>query len=60
MVEAEDAGLAKFDILSQRGLGKVRDAVNIIEQNKKEKIDIHDVKRFMRDQQVSDNLNMQS
>ena len=33
MLEAEDVGLYKFDILSQRGLGKMRDAVNIIAQN---------------------------
>jgi DNA polymerase III alpha subunit len=30
MVTAEDIGLYKFDILSQRGLGKIKDAVSII------------------------------
>ncbi|MFI5134754.1 MAG: DNA polymerase III subunit alpha, partial [Chitinophagales bacterium] len=56
MQEAEDVGFAKFDILSQRGLGKVRDAVDIIRENQGESIDIHDVKRFMKDEDVRDNL----
>lgn len=56
MIEAEDVGLYKFDILAQRGLGKIRDAVNIIKQNKKEEIDIHDVSKFKKDEKVRDNL----
>lgn len=31
MLEAEDLGLHKFDILSQRGLGHIRDAVEMVE-----------------------------
>lgn len=44
MVIAEDVGLYKFDILSQRGLGKIKDALQIIAYNQPEKakIDIHD------------------
>ena len=34
MEEAENIGLHKFDILSQRGLGKIRDAIKIVKQNK--------------------------
>ncbi|MBK9175193.1 MAG: DNA polymerase III subunit alpha [Flavobacteriales bacterium] len=49
MIEAEDIGLYKFDILSQRGLGHIRDAVTMVEQRSGERIDIHDVKPFMRD-----------
>ncbi|MBK6946054.1 MAG: DNA polymerase III subunit alpha [Flavobacteriales bacterium] len=33
MLEAEDLGLYKFDILSQRGLGHIRDAVELVEKN---------------------------
>ena len=33
MVVAEDIGLYKFDILSQRGLGKIREAVDIVKYN---------------------------
>jgi len=33
MVIAEDVGLYKFDILGQRGLGKIKDALALIEEN---------------------------
>ncbi|HKI90648.1 MAG TPA: PHP domain-containing protein, partial [Draconibacterium sp.] len=33
MQVAEDVGLYKFDILSQRGLGKIKDALEIIKKN---------------------------
>ncbi len=54
MVVAEDIGLYKFDILSQRGLGKIKDAVEIVKDNHpdKEAIDIHDIKRFKEDKQI--------
>jgi DNA-directed DNA polymerase III PolC len=54
MVLAEDVGLYKFDILSQRGLGKIKEAINIISENHPAdpKIDIHDIKRFKRDERV--------
>jgi len=50
MLEAEDIGLYKFDILSQRGLGKIKDALGIIKTNKGTDIDIHDVKSFKEDE----------
>ena len=34
MLEAEDVGLNKYDILSQRGLGHIKDAVDLIKANK--------------------------
>lgn len=52
MIEAEDIGLAKFDILSQRGLGKIKEAVDIIKQNKNVNIDIHDIPKFKNDELV--------
>lgn len=52
MLEAEDIGLFKFDILSQRGLGKIKDALAIIRENRGDEIDIHDVKRFYEDGEV--------
>lgn len=57
MVVAEDVGLYKFDILSQRGLGKIKDAVEMV--NKKQvhnPIDIHDLARFKQDEKVKDML----
>lgn len=59
MVEAEDAGLFKFDILSQRGLSKIKDTLEVIQYNKPDQdkhIDIHDVKRFFEDEKVKDLL----
>ncbi len=54
MVVAEDIGLYKFDILSQRGLGKIKEAVEIVGYNRPElpPIDIHDIKRFKEDKKV--------
>ena len=47
-------GLYKFDILSQRGLGKIKDTVAIVAYNhpEKEPIDIHDIKRFKQDEKI--------
>ncbi len=56
MIEAEDVGLYKFDILAQRGLGKIRDAADIIKQNRNVEIDIHDVQKFKKDEKVRENL----
>jgi DNA polymerase-3 subunit alpha len=52
MLEAEDAGLYKFDVLSQRGLGHIRDAAEMIEKRHGITLDIHDVKRFKQDEKV--------
>ncbi|WP_159018929.1 DNA polymerase III subunit alpha [Algibacter sp. L3A6] len=54
MVVAEDIGLYKFDILSQRGLGKIKDTVDIVKYNhpEKEPIDIHDIKGFKTDENI--------
>ena len=54
MVVAEDIGLYKFDILSQRGLGKIKDTVGIVAYNHPEQppIDIHDIKRFKEDDKI--------
>jgi len=58
MVVAEDIGLYKFDILSQRGLGKIKDAVEIAQRNHpgQKPIDIHDIKGFKKDERIKDLL----
>ncbi|MDB5272201.1 MAG: polymerase subunit alpha, partial [Chitinophagaceae bacterium] len=38
MFEAEEMGLHKYDILGQRGLGHIRDAIRIIKKNKGETV----------------------
>jgi len=54
MVVAEDIGLYKFDILSQRGLGKIKNTVEIVRKNHPDKppIDIHDIQRFKQDKRI--------
>jgi error-prone DNA polymerase len=39
---AEDVGLEKFDILSQRGIGTINDAVKLIKKNRGIDVDIRD------------------
>jgi DNA polymerase-3 subunit alpha len=58
MVVAEDIGLYKFDILSQRGLGKIKEAVQIIDHNYTEQppIDIHNIKGFKKDDRIKNLL----
>lgn len=55
MVIAEDVGLFKFDILAQRGLGKIKDTLAIVKYNQPSKadFDIHDVKRFYKDDKIN-------
>ena len=55
MVVAEDVGLHKFDILSQRGLGKIKDALEMVRARDPKtaaEIDIHDMRRFKADEGV--------
>lgn len=51
---AEDVGLFKFDILSQRGLSKIKDTLDIIHANDPEtpEIDIHDMNMLKTDPKV--------
>lgn len=49
MYVAEDLGFAKFDVLSQRGLGHIKMAVDIIRQQRQLSVDIHRVQDFMQD-----------
>ncbi|MDG1331841.1 MAG: DNA polymerase III subunit alpha [Crocinitomicaceae bacterium] len=51
---AEDVGLYKFDILSQRGLGKIKDTLEIIGYNRPDQgeIDIHNMRQFKSDERI--------
>ncbi len=55
MVIAEDVGLFKFDILAQRGLGKIKDTLAIVKQNQPEKadFDIHNVAAFYKNPTIN-------
>ncbi|MCH4822694.1 DNA polymerase III subunit alpha [Gramella lutea] len=55
---AEDAGIHKFDILAQRGLSKITDAIEIIKQNQPEAEikNLENVKIFKEDAAINDLL----
>lgn len=56
MYLAEDIGFEKFDILSQRGIGHIEEAAEVIFQNKGIKVDVHDIDTFKKDKQVAKQL----
>ncbi|MEM0939819.1 MAG: DNA polymerase III subunit alpha [Bacteroidota bacterium] len=58
MIIAEDVGLFKFDILSQRGLEKIRDTLEVIKYNCPDKpdIDIHNFAAFKCDPRLNHRL----
>lgn len=49
MYGAEDLGIHKFDILSQRGLGHIKDTVDMVAQQHGVKIDIGRTEEFKKD-----------
>ena len=52
MYVAEDLKFEKLDILSQRGIGHIKEAVEIIQENRGEEVDIHQVEHFFQDEHV--------
>lgn len=53
MLEAEDLGLSKYDILSQRGLGHIKDAVIYIKENQGIEVDAHQIQTFKNDPKIA-------
>lgn len=49
MFVAEDIGINKFDILSQRGLGHIKEALRLIKKNKGQDVNIHNFENFRKD-----------
>ncbi|MEZ4906837.1 MAG: DNA polymerase III subunit alpha [Saprospiraceae bacterium] len=56
MYGAEDLQFHKYDILSQRGLGHIKDSVSLIQKNKGISIDIHDIINIKNDANVKKQL----
>lgn len=56
MFTAEDIGLNKFDVLSQRGLGHIRSTLELIQQQHGKHIDIHDTKKFFSDENIKERI----
>lgn len=52
MYVAEAIGFEKLDILSQRGIGHIRDAADIISRNRGIDVDVHRVDKFKKDKKV--------
>lgn len=46
MYEAEEIGLHKFDVLSQRGLGHIRDGIDLVKKRHHREPDIHDAAKL--------------
>jgi DNA polymerase-3 subunit alpha len=52
MFTAEEIGINKFDILSQRGLGHIKECLQLIRQTTGKDIQIHDFKKFRDDEAI--------
>jgi len=56
MFLAEKIGLFKLDILSQRGLGHIRETIDLVRKNQHISINIHDIEKFKKDPKVADQI----
>ncbi len=56
MYVAEDIGFEKLDILSQRGIGHIYEAAEIVKRNRGVSVDVHQVGTFKEDEKVKDLL----
>lgn len=56
MYVAERLRVEKLDILSQRGIGHIHDAVEMVKRNRGISIDIHQVEKFKNDEKVKNLL----
>ncbi len=56
MYVAEDFGFEKLDILSQRGIGHIRECADIVAENRAVKVDVHQVDKFKKDPKVKSQL----
>ena len=52
MYVAEDIGFEKLDILSQRGIGHIKETAEIILKNRAVNVDVHKVQEFKKDEKV--------
>jgi DNA polymerase-3 subunit alpha len=58
MYTAEDIGLEKFDILSQRGLGTIKDSVKLIEEKRGITVNIEDTRISKNESKCNDYLSI--
>ena len=56
MYTAEEIGFEKLDILSQRGIGHIKESAEIIMRNQSVDVDVHAIQKFKNDPKVKDYL----
>ena len=56
MYTAEEIGFEKLDILSQRGIGHIKESAEIILRNRAVDVDVHAVQKFKSDEKVKEYL----
>ena len=56
MYVAEDIGFEKLDVLSQRGIGHIKETVEIVKENCGISVDVHNVAMFKQDKKVQNLL----
>ncbi|MFO7755839.1 MAG: DNA polymerase III subunit alpha, partial [Bacteroidales bacterium] len=56
MYVAEELGFEKIDILSQRGIGHIKESADIIRENRGIDVDVHAIQRFKNDSKVKKHL----
>ncbi len=56
MYLAEEIGFEKLDILSQRGIGHIKECAELVKQNKGIAIDVHNVAGFKKDKKINEVL----
>ena len=56
MFIAEKIGLFKLDILSQRGLGHIRETMELVKVNQNISINIHEIEKFKQDKKVAEQI----
>ncbi|NJO68168.1 MAG: DNA polymerase III subunit alpha [Bacteroidetes bacterium] len=56
MYSAETIGFEKLDILSQRGLGHIKECTEIVKRNRGVDIDVHQVNAFKQDADINQRL----
>ncbi|HUS86520.1 MAG TPA: DNA polymerase III subunit alpha [Bacteroidales bacterium] len=54
MYVAEELGFEKLDILSQRGIGHIRESADIISENRGIDVDVHAIQKFKKDPEALD------
>ena len=56
MYTAEEIGFEKLDILSQRGIGHIRESAEIILRNRGIDVDVHAIQKFKSDEKIKEYL----